>query len=438
MGFAFLVAVISLAALPDSQLLSADSDTPATLGKELRHAVREKDFPKASKLVAQLAEQRTPRAFREMLDHGILETVPELEVQIREVLWKALEEARADVAKFILRQCSKSRNYRARVFLLEIIGDWPVTSATLNVLHVAVGDSRTPVAFTAIRLIRKLKQEESIAPMIDHLSRLEETGRRSRLYFDIVDFLKAMTDKDLKTADDWKNWNTGGKKRAKKKRKKKRRRPRTVVKSDFFSIPVNSDRVLFVIDVSASMSVRDPEELPKKSGKTRTLTKEELEKPPEPPPLERERLARVKKELMAVIRSLPEKTRFSVVSFDHETTRWGGKNSLQKAEKKTKVEAIQWVAALQAKGATRTDRALESGLNLSDVDTIFLLTDGRPKDVSNRNLSVEAILERTKHVNRFRCCRINTISFSHVRDSEMRHFLTALAEQNDGRLHSLP
>ena len=102
------------------------------------------------------------------------------------------------------------------------------------------------------------------------------------------------------------------------------------------------------------------------------------------------------------------------------------------------MEAIRWVAALRAEGATRTDSALENGLNLSGVDTIFLLTDGRPKNKSNQNLSVDAILERTQHVNRFRCCRINTVSFAHVGDPAMRRFVTALAAQSDGRTHALP
>ena len=245
-----------------------------------------------------------------------------------------------------------------------------MTPETLEALHTALGDRKAPVALTAIRFIRKIKRKESIAPLIDHLGELEEGVRLPRLYCDIVDVLKSITGADLKTANDWRNWQKGTQKGVKKKRTKRKvrkgRRTAVAKNSEFFSIPLASDRVLFLIDVSQSMLERDPEGLPptrppvKRTGAPQKLESE--------PPADRERLSRVQKALISAIRALPETTRFGIISFDHEPTRWGGKSALVKAEKATKAAARKLVAGLKAQGDTRTGRAPAAALDSANGD----------------------------------------------------------------------
>ncbi len=97
-----------------------------------------------------------------------------------------------------------------------------------------------------------------------------------------------------------------------------------------------------------------------------------------------------------------------------------------------KTNAVGWVGGLQAYGATRTDLALAQALSVAELDTIYLLTDGRPRDENNRKISIEAILQMVKRDNRFKKCRVHTISFRQVKSAEMKHFVRELARQNDG------
>ncbi len=97
-----------------------------------------------------------------------------------------------------------------------------------------------------------------------------------------------------------------------------------------------------------------------------------------------------------------------------------------------KTDAVRWVGGLQAYGATRTDMALARALSVPELDTIYLLTDGRPRDEANRKIPIEAILQMVKRDNRFRKCRVHTISVQQVKSSEMKHFVKELARQNDG------
>ncbi len=97
-----------------------------------------------------------------------------------------------------------------------------------------------------------------------------------------------------------------------------------------------------------------------------------------------------------------------------------------------KTDAVRWVGGLQAYGATRTDLALARALSVPELDTIYLLTDGRPRDETNRKIPIEAILQMVKRDNRFRKCRVHTISFQQVKSAEMKHFVKELARQNDG------
>jgi hypothetical protein len=216
----------------------------------------------------------------------------------------------------------------------------------------------------------------------------------------------------------------------------------------FFSVTVDSDRVYFVIDISDSMKERDPELPPeplvKKETKPRGKT-EVVEKPPSggggttpppppppPPGPDRQRLYRAKQELLHVIESLPESTRFGILAFSHEIHFWQGARVLREATPKMKADARRWVQGLTHYGATRTDLALTEALNIPEVDSIFLLTDGAPRDEQDTRLEIEPILLRAKTMNRFLRCRINTISFENIKDRRMRTFVVQLALQNDG------
>jgi hypothetical protein len=205
---------------------------------------------------------------------------------------------------------------------------------------------------------------------------------------------------------------------------------------------MDSDRVLFVIDVSGSMTVRDPvtdpaeeEDASKDRGKTVIVKKDKPKAAPkskEPPP-SRERMFRVKTELVRLIAGLQPSTQFGILCFSHEIHYvWGDARSLRPATPESKAAATAWVKALKADGATRTDKALEEALAIPEVDTVFLLTDGAPKDEKDQRMPIEPILARAKQMNRFLRARIHTISFQQIKDTRMRTFVRDLSIQNDG------
>jgi hypothetical protein len=155
---------------------------------------------------------------------------------------------------------------------------------------------------------------------------------------------------------------------------------------------------------------------------------------PETLPAHRQRIIRVKTELSNAVSSLSPNTRFGILAFSHELEFWGGSKALKTATAENKANAVNWIRALRAEGATRTDLALQEALSMPEVDSIFLLTDGAPQLPGEgiTRLAIEPILAQTKRDNRFLKCRIHTISFQQIRDSDMRNFVYLLALQNDG------
>ena len=211
----------------------------------------------------------------------------------------------------------------------------------------------------------------------------------------------------------------------------------------FFSIGVDSDRVLFVIDVSTSMNTEDTVvEEPSRKRKVKVKGRRGRTKvDPEgagqtdaPQTITRRvsRLERVKLQLIETVNELPAHVRFNIVSFSHEFGHFEPPNTLVNATGVTRERAIAWIRNLKANGATRTDKALAQSFLSREIDTIMLLTDGAPKDEQNRRIPPESVLGIAKLNNRFRKTRINTIGFSQA-GKTMKQFCRDLAKQNDGK-----
>jgi hypothetical protein len=262
-----------------------------------------------------------------------------------------------------------------------------------------------------------------------------------RVYFDILRTLEALTGVELEDAVDWKNFWEAQKKGLSAPARATESKTVAFRRDSFFSVTVDSDRVLFVIDVSGSMSVRDPPlETPAgSSGKTVVVGRPRPSQvDPSSLPLSRERMTRVKEELIRVVQGLRPQVSFGILSFNHELRPlWPG-GGLKSATSTNKTAAVNWVRSLRPNGATRTDLAIRDALTIPEVDTIFLLTDGAPKNEKNQRLPIEPILALARQLNRFVKARIHTISFQQIRDTRMRTFVTQLAQQNDGEPTWLP
>ena len=225
----------------------------------------------------------------------------------------------------------------------------------------------------------------------------------------------------------------------------------------FFGSEIKSNRIVFVIDTSGSMTAEDPAPpTPPKTGgpPTRKGPKtgddgsrsngkdgkdgdadEEDNEPPKSP--SRIRVERAKFQLKHVINALPQGAMFTIVGFDTNTKIFSPKLMAATPANKTKAEAF--VMGLNPSGTTMTLKAAEAAFDVEGADTIILLSDGFPtevdKDDNNRQLTPEEVADKITELNRFKRWRIDTFGF---KATGMMNFMKRLADQNSGEYTDIP
>ena len=444
------VALLAAGPAPGEEKAPAAPPTDlAALEKELKASMTGGQIGRAKQIVDEFAAVGGKEACSIIIKQALSGVDYDLERHAGGVLGKWGDpEGKA----LILESLQKASNFKTRIILLAVAARITDSPEALAAIQRSVKDPIRQVVYAALSWIREIGRTEPVDSLIDELEAREKKPR-DRIYFDIRKTLGALTGLELEAAAEWRSaWEArkkGGAPPAAEKKKST-----TVVykkpKPKFFAMDIESDRVLFVIDVSGSMLKKDPvieEESPEVADATKAKAKPttgvaKKEPPPEPEeidpeslPAHRQRIIRVKTELSNAVSSLPPNTRFGILAFSHELEFWGGAKALKPATAENKASAVSWVRGLRAEGATRTDLALEEALSLSEVDSIFLLTDGAPQlpgEGGDTRLPIEPILADTKRDNRFLKCRIHTISFRQIRDRDMREFVQQLARQNDG------
>lgn len=442
-NWTFLAASLFVSGLTATLAVAKDPEPSwSRLETQLKKAILSRRFDEAKSVVSQLAETGDLKGYEIIMKHALSGHDYGLERHAGALLVEARD---PKVRKEVFSTLRKSPNPKIRVVLLAVVSRWADDPEARDALYSVFSTSRTPkeVLFAALYWIRKIRlPAKSVEPLIAALERRAKI--QDRVYFDICRTLKRLTGQDLKTPDEWRSFWEGQKGGLSKPIKRKPGRTVLAKKPSFFTIVVDSDRVLFIIDVSTSMEVRDPilegveeaEEIVNPDGGP-TVVKRKKPSPPKgnpqgEPPAWRARIARVKKELINTVRSLRPHVRFGIMSFSHEIKYLENRKSLASASEDNKTRAIQWVQALKPNGVTRTDEALKQALELPEVDTIYLLTDGAPKNENNERIPPQTIYDDVKRLNRFRKCRIHTIGFSQAGRS-MRLFVQQLALMNDGK-----
>jgi hypothetical protein len=171
--------------------------------------------------------------------------------------------------------------------------------------------------------------------------------------------------------------------------------------SSYYGLPLYARRIVFVIDVSGSMS--GP------------------------------RLDSAKRELTSVINGLPEDDELAIVAFSSRV--WFWRRELTRATPAAKQEAAIFVYQLAARGRTATYDALDTAFHY-DAEAIYLLSDGAPN--YGTIPMPAAILAAVGNANRSRRLSIYSIGISPgPPDSPMESFMKMLAEQNYGRYKRL-
>ncbi len=254
--------------------------------------------------------------------------------------------------------------------------DWRVRSAAAEVL----GDS---------------KDLQAVTPLIAGLRR--ETGRLRR---DLSEALRRLTGKDLGAdADLWQLWWSAHWGKAGSGAPPER--PRDVTRADYYGVPVLSDRIAFVLDLSKSMGD------PPAAG--------------QPPRIESAR-AEIRKTLLA----LPGTARINVVTFGTRVAAL--RPSLYPASPDAREATIQWLNRRIPDGGTNIYDGLAMAMADPEVDTIFLLTDGSPSE--GTFLNPGDILRVIGRKNRYRRIQIHAIAIGET--AKGRALLPKLAELTGG------
>lgn len=429
-----LLALSVLAVLCGFGPLTA-SDSVSSLKRDLRKALGQ-DIGAATRAIDGLVAIGSAEAVEEVCDHAFLIDSPDLE---RHALGRLLELPQDGPGiRRLAELCNEHKDHRVRLALTYVLKNRPEKEAFTAVVQ-NVYDRFEAVRLTALEAIR---QKGALAPMetlIEALLMEEEKGRDGDLIaFEIRKTLTELTNRDFEFAADWKNFwaqNKDGFQRPSNLRERKT--SVTSVKREppvFFGEEINTKRFLFLLDVSGSMSKKDPlpEDEPDGSsgGATTSVGGKKKKEPPtqDEIPDSRRRLSRVQKELIGVISKLPPDVHFNIITFNHEIGAW--QTALVNATDRNKRAAIEFVEAFRAEGETHTDEALAKAFENANINTIFLLSDGAPRR-DNTLLDTDPILQWVRDQNRFRRIRIHSVTFEQC-GGKLRQFMKDLSRQNQG------
>lgn len=228
--------------------------------------------------------------------------------------------------------------------LLAQMGD----PAGLSIAHRSLAHRDWEVRSAAYDYCGTVRNAASIPLLIRRLDR--ETNR---LREDLLDALQALTAMRFWDSAQWNQWwddREDGFQLSPLREWKRGSSSTTTI--SYYNIPLVSNRVAFLLDVSGSMNER--------IGTSRNLT----------------RLREAKRQLELVIKAMPEDYGFNIIYYSTEVK--SVSERLERATPEAKERALNAVSRLQPVGGTNIYGALQTAFDDPDIDTIYLLTDGQP------------------------------------------------------------
>lgn len=209
------------------------------------------------------------------------------------------------------------------------------------------------------------------------------------------------------------------------------------VASGFCGIPVQGTRVLFILDLSRSMTFAMADKRTTAGGNSPSAT----------------RIDFARRELNAAIDQVSEHGSLNLITFDGNTKAKIWNKGMLPATEKNREKLKKYVAELEPDGGTNLWSALEEAMKFkslvygdryeTNVDEIFLLSDGAPS--VGEVLDPNEMLRLVRESNRFAKMRINTVFITSPNDEERRQqapwmegvkpeeLMRRLAEENGGK-----
>jgi HEAT repeat protein len=273
---------------------------------------------------------------------------------------------------------------------LEALGELKAAEA-LPVFEKALKVKDWPVRVAAIRALARLHRKESVDLLVERADKEE-----GRMLAEIVDALRGLTGKPFGYAPgQWKEWWAGAKESFETPDKAAALLSSQAGMTTYHGVPVLSNRIVFLMDISGSMSESTGPET---------------------------RMDQAKKELGRVLSQLGSAAQVNLVFFDERIEPW--KKGLVPIKANLK-EAQAVLQKLAPRGQTNIFDSLEFAFAHKEADTIYLLSDGDP--TNGRVIDPEDILREVRKMNRLRQIVIHTISFGPSR------FMRELAAENGGQ-----
>ncbi|MFK7739258.1 MAG: HEAT repeat domain-containing protein [Planctomycetota bacterium] len=288
-------------------------------------------------------------------------------------------------------------------------GAVPMSDELMALAQARMTDRNEPLRSAAILALAASRHQDAVPLLLDRLER-----ERARLRQDVLDALHDLTDQRFVDATQWQRWwqrqldERGGFAPAPRapapetastdRRKSPQPASAAATGATYWDLPVTSERIVFVVDVSGSMA----EPFGTGSGT---------------------RLEEATRQLGNVFARLPKKAKANVVTFAAHAESMFAK--LQKMSRSKLKAADAYLSKLTPKGPTDVHEALERAFAHADVDTIYLLTDGRPS--VGRIVDSRELAAAVRRWNIGRGLRIHTIAIG--RESEL---LTQLARDSGG------
>lgn len=336
------------------------------------------------------------------------------------------------------KQLEKLKHPRGRLILLEAANfspAWSIEEAARTAL-----DDRDPLPVRrALDYLRNQENLETLELILDRYVEVDGKGSayrgadwdRGRLAFQ--DALTRMLKIRLGAALDYKSYLSLRKNRPDLFDPPEAREKKDALSSiSLFGAEITGKNITFILDISGSMMATDKVKVG--SGKvSRRTTVGDPRKDPEY--IEsRRRITRAKKELVKVVRNLPDDLHFNILPYSSEVKPW--KPALMPASKAHKEKAIEFIEGLKPEGVTVTDEALEVAFRDLSIDTIYLITDGAPTHVGGRSNErprdadriMSQIHERLTTLNFLRGVRIFTLGFPQAEQD----FLKRLSKDHSG------
>lgn len=279
------------------------------------------------------------------------------------------------------------------------------------------------VRSAVVRALAKLRSKDAIPALIDRIE-----AENGRVRTDIGEALKSLTGRNFRSnVDQWRNWweqNADGFVVSEELPKSSEEEALENVGMTFFGLRSESQKVLFVLDVSGSMAepMRSYVGSKDESGETR--------------------ISVAKRELLQALAGIREGGTFNIMMYSNDVWSWSDEPVVMNEE--TRAEATEFVEGLEVQGGTNLYGAVIGGLDAcrggarrKDIgspkwvspmyDTVFILSDGAPSvGVSTDR---DDILDMAAEENSDMSVTVNTVGLSAAQDAIL---MRRLAEQTGG------